>query len=54
MGEEAGDYVGDEDGAERQQEVLDMAEVLAQDENRDPGRRQRPRSSACRRRQSRQ
>jgi hypothetical protein len=41
VGEEAGDDVGDEYRAQCQQEVLDVAEVLAQDEGRDAGRRQR-------------
>ncbi len=38
VSEEAGDDVGDEDRAQRQQDVLDVAEVPPQDEGRDPGR----------------
>ncbi len=38
VGEESGDHVGDEDGAEGEQEVLDMAKVLPQDESGDPDR----------------
>ena len=41
MGEEPGDDVGDEDRAQREQEVLDAAEALAQDESRDADRRER-------------
>jgi hypothetical protein len=41
LGEQAGDDVGDEDRAERQQEVLDVAEVLPQHQGRDADRRQR-------------
>ena len=42
VGEEPGDDVGDEDRAQREQDVLDVAEVLAQDEQ---PRRRSPRAA---------
>ena len=48
MGEEARDDVGDEDRAERQQDVLDAVEGPAQDEQRDAERGQRDADVATR------
>lgn len=41
VGEHPGDHVGDEDRAEREQDVLDVAEGPAQDQQRDADRRER-------------
>ena len=47
VGQDAGDDVGDEDGAQRQQHVLDAAEGAAQDEQADRGGGERDRQIAA-------